>query len=79
MPRQEMMCTRCLTVAAPKKQVRGSFVMELAAWCLLLIPGIIYSFWRLTTKQLVCPACGSAELIPPSSPRATELLSARPR
>jgi len=57
------------------KRVRGSFFMELFLWIILIIPGLIYSLWRLTTVQQVCSSCGASELIPPDTPKARQLLS----
>jgi hypothetical protein len=68
-----MYCTRCGTVASPKRHTRGSFLIELVLWCCLIVPGLIYSLWRLTTRAWVCRACGSTEIIPPDSPRARQL------
>jgi hypothetical protein len=45
------------------------------------IPGLIYSIWRLTTRQKVCPSCGNAGMIPiatPGSQQLAERFAARP-
>jgi hypothetical protein len=42
--------------------------MELVCWLLLVLPGVFYSIWRLTTRSDVCPTCDSPELLPAQSP-----------
>lgn len=42
--------------------------MELVCWMLLVLPGVFYSIWRLTTRSDVCPTCDSPELLPAQSP-----------
>ena len=47
---------------------------EIVLWCLLILPGLIYSLWRVTTRSDVCRACGSSELVPATSPVGKKLL-----
>ena len=70
-----MLCRRCGTEAKPKTQVKGNVLTELVLWLFFLLPGLIYSIWRLTTKTKVCPACGSEELVPPDSPVGRQMSS----
>lgn len=65
-----MHCMNCGTDAKPKTQTKGHFALELVLWLLFIVPGLIYSVWRLTSKKGVCPVCGSANIIPPQSPAA---------
>lgn len=71
-----MFCTRCFNTGLPNLVTKGSFGIELVLWLFLLIPGIIYSIWRVTTRHWACPHCGSADLVPPDSPRAQQLSAA---
>ena len=72
---QEMVCVRCGTVGKPKKTTKGSFGMEVVLWLFLIIPGLVYSFWRMTTGKITaCRSCGSEELVPTTSPRGRELV-----
>ena len=57
-----------------KTKVQGSFALEIILWLFLLIPGLIYSVWRLTSKQKVCPKCGQPNMIPMDSPIARKML-----
>lgn len=60
---QQMVCERCATVAVPKTITKGAFLIELVLWCAFLVPGLVYSLWRLTTRYEGCPACGG-QMIP---------------
>lgn len=71
-------CTRCGTEGPPVRTTRGSLLVEVAAWCLFLIPGVIYSCWRLTTRTISCRACGSSTLVPPESPVARQMKASLP-
>jgi len=63
-----MVCTQCESVGKPKTRTKGSFFIEVVLWLAFIVPGIIYSLWRLTTKEKVCVACGAAALVPVGSP-----------
>jgi hypothetical protein len=67
-------CTRCGAVGIPRSLTKGSILIEIALWLVFLIPGIIYSLWRLSTRAPVCPQCCSPEIIPTTSPRAQSLM-----
>ena len=69
-----LVCTRCgTTTPRPKTFTKGSIIVELFLWLMFLLPGLLYSVWRLSTRYRGCPACGSPELIPADSPRARAL------
>jgi hypothetical protein len=63
-------CMTCGTDGEPKTETRGSIVIEIVLWLMFIVPGLIYSIWRLTTKRPVCRACGSATLVPYDAPAA---------
>lgn len=67
-------CPNCGTCAWPKKVARGSFLLEVVLWLCFLLPGFIYSMWRLTTKQKVCPSCRQPGMAPVNSPIGRELV-----
>lgn len=66
-------CTQCGYAGASKTATKGSFLIEVVLWLCFLIPGIIYSLWRLSSRHSVCPKCGGA-LIPTDSPKGKILL-----
>ena len=72
-----MYCPNCGHRGGPKRRVKGSFFIELILWLCFLVPGMIYSVWRLTTKEFVCPQCGSPNMIPADAPKAQEAAKAR--
>ena len=78
-------CKACHSIIIPKKRVKGSFAIELLLWIvsLALVPltlgislliGLSYSFWRIFNKDLVCPVCGSTEVVPIDTPVAREII-----
>lgn len=60
-------CATCGMIIRPQKTMGGNCLIEGILW-LLIIPGAIYSVWRLASKASVCPSCGSKELVQVNSP-----------
>lgn len=75
---QPMFCPTCGTVAPPRRFTRGSFGVEVLCWLLFLLPGLLYSLWRLSSRYDGCSACGAPGLIPLSSPRAQQAMGGQP-
>jgi hypothetical protein len=71
-----MVCTQCGHHGFTLAKVKGSTGIELILWLCFLIPGLIYSVWRLSSRRPVCTACGSSALVPPSSPVGQRMLGA---
>jgi ribosomal protein L37E len=69
----QSVCKNCGFKGYPIKKTEGSIAIELVLWLLCLIPGIIYSIWRLTTRKEVCPMCGQPGMIPANSPLAKSI------
>jgi hypothetical protein len=67
-------CKACGEVGPARKKTPGSIAIEIILWLFLIIPGLIYSFWRMTARRKVCRACGSTEVIPVTSPIARQAL-----
>ena len=63
-------CPECGLVGQGKSQVQGSLGLELALWLALLLPGLLYSVWRLRSGARVCASCHYAGLLPLDSPQA---------
>jgi len=61
-------CTTCGTTASPKNHTKGSIFIEIILWLAFIVPGLIYSIWRLTSKQQICPACMKPTMIPLNTP-----------
>jgi hypothetical protein len=74
-PGPSMACLTCEHVGPTATRARGSLGMEVALWLLLIVPGMIYSVWRVTGKRPVCQQCGSDALVPSQSPAGRRLLT----
>lgn len=61
-------CLTCGHEGRTGKVTRGSFLIEVILWLCFLIPGLIYSIWRLGTRHEACTNCGSVSVVPLSSP-----------
>jgi hypothetical protein len=70
-----LICPTCGTRTAGRMVTKGSILIELILWCCFIIPGLIYSIWRLTTKARVCHQCGTAALVPLNTPVGQKLAS----
>lgn len=69
----KLVCKDCGTVAAPKRKARGALAVEVILWLCFLLPGLIYSIWRLANKYDACPACSSEKLLPLGSPLGAQV------
>lgn len=70
---KQLICTLCGYTGSPKKKTKGNFLIEVILWLFFIIPGLIYSIWRLSNKQETCPKCGNASMIPSDSPQGQKL------
>jgi hypothetical protein len=66
----QVFCTRCYTVAVPRKITAGSTFIELFFWLLFILPGMLYHVWRHDNATYTCSSCGGRKFISPGSPRA---------
>ena len=70
-------CTQCGTVGTPKTITPGSILVEIFLWLCFIVPGLIYSVWRLSARRPTCRTCGAIRsLVPLHSPRGRELAAA---
>lgn len=58
-----MLCTACGVMDSPNMLVTGSDRLEVLLWGFLLVPGLLYCWWRHLHRRRVCPHCGSAALM----------------
>jgi hypothetical protein len=72
---KKFVCTQCGYVGVSKSKHKGGCGVEVLLWLFFIIPGIIYSIWRASSKQQVCPMCEGSTLIPTDSPRGKKILS----
>lgn len=71
---KKMICSSCGSVGKPVKDTKGSCLVELILWCLMILPGLIYTVWRLTTTKDVCKQCKQPTLVPLNSPIGKKML-----
>lgn len=71
-PQHGSICTTCGVLTNPVSHTKGSCLIEGILWLFFLIPGLIYSIWRITSREDVCPAC-KGKPIPINSPQGQEL------
>jgi 4-amino-4-deoxy-L-arabinose transferase-like glycosyltransferase len=72
---KKRLCIACFNQARPTTKTKGSLLIEVFLWLCFIIPGVIYSLWRSTSRYKVCPCCGAAGMIPLDSPQAKRILS----
>jgi len=70
-------CTACGCSGFAVFRQEGATWVEVLLWLTFIVPGIIYSIWRGSTRRWVCPMCGNSSMIPLDSPRAKAALEAK--
>lgn len=73
-PSEEMVCRQCESVGTPEKEMPGNLAFGCALFFFFVVPGILYSIWRLTNKTNVCQFCGSEDLVPKHSPAGERII-----
>jgi len=71
----ECICTHCHTRVTPEVHTPGSAGLELLAWIVFLVPGLLYSLWRRNARTLICPVCKAPNPIPLTAPAAQQLIA----
>ncbi len=72
---KKYICSQCGNVSSSQTAIKGSLGLEIVLWILFIIPGVIYSVWRSSSRYKVCPSCKSTSLVPIDSPVAKKMLS----
>lgn len=70
----DMVCTTCGHRGVTAIKTRGSMAIEVVLWLCFLVPGLLYSLWRLTTRHSACTSCGATVLVPPDSPAGRKVI-----
>jgi hypothetical protein len=68
----EHICTVCGTRGSDTV-TPGSMLTEIFLWLCFLVPGLIYSIWRISARHEACPKCRSRAIIPTDTPAGREL------
>lgn len=66
-------CGECGEMSVPVNHTPGNILIEIALWLFFLIPGLIYSIWRWTTRRLACRHCGG-KMFTLTSPKGRAML-----
>lgn len=69
-----ILCINCMSKGIPKSHTPGSIFIEIILWCCLIIPGLVYSIWRISSRHGICSTCGSRGIIPLESPLAKKMM-----
>lgn len=69
---KRMHCMTCGTEDAPARITQGNVAIEIVLWISFIIPGLIYSLWRMNSRHNACRACGARHLAPVKSPAAVK-------
>ncbi len=72
----KLICSYCGYKDKHEKYKRGSTKVEIILWLCLILPGLVYSIWRLVTKINVCPNCRTATMISTKTPHGQSLMGA---
>ncbi len=56
--KKEIKCPNCKYEGKSKTAIKGNFLIEIVLWLFFIIPGVIYSLWRSTSRHPICPSCG---------------------
>ena len=71
---QKQLCTNCGYQGKPKTITKGIIIVELGLWICFLLPGLIYSIWRLSSRYQGCPQCKAPNMVSLNSPIAQRML-----
>lgn len=71
---RDYICPNCGVIGQPKKITKGSFGMEVVLWLCFIVPGVLYSLWRLSSRHEGCRSCGQAGVIRTDTPRGQQLV-----
>ncbi|MFA7174107.1 MAG: hypothetical protein WC340_12000 [Kiritimatiellia bacterium] len=66
-------CSNCGSYTNGTSHTKGYFVLEIILWLCWVIPGLLYTMWRLTTRGKVCHLCKCDTLTPVNSPMGRKL------
>lgn len=72
---QKLICSACGHVGSSKTAVKGNILIEIVLWLFFIIPGLIYSIWRSSSRYKKCVVCGSTNLVPVDTPVGRKMLA----
>lgn len=72
-PREGYICQTCGIRGYPEMKSRGSWRITGVLLLFFIVPGVLYSIWRQTSRYPVCPWCKEPGMIPIDSPHGRQL------
>lgn len=57
-----VICPQCGSRVEPEMVRKGNLRLQIVLWFCFILPGLLYSMWRESTRKLVCPECQYGEL-----------------
>lgn len=60
---EEYICQDCGYMGRAALKLRGSAIVERLLWCLLIIPGPFYSYWRRQGGEVECAGCADGYIV----------------
>ena len=71
----QKVCTQCGEIRKPIVVTPGSILIEIILWLCFLIPGLIYSIWRMVSKKKnCCPDCRTPTMVSAQSRIGNKIL-----
>lgn len=64
-----LLCPSCGALGRVTMKRSGHGGLELVLWLCFIVPGVVYSLWRLLTPIVICAECGAHPLIKVGSPK----------
>ena len=60
---EEYICQDCGYMGRAAVKLRGSGIVEKLLWCILIIPGPLYSYWRRQGGEVECAGCADGYIV----------------
>lgn len=78
LPDVTIRCQHCGYVGPAEPSAPGKMWLEAVLWIAFLVPGVLYSLWRLFARRYLCPRCKArdGEVHVPAARKAAMLLRA---
>lgn len=67
---KKLLCRNCGYQGLAKTITKGSIFIEIILWICFIIPGLIYSIWRISSRYKACPKCKAPNMVSLDSPMA---------
>lgn len=71
---KKFICKACGHMGKPVRKTKGNLLIEIILWLCYIVPGLIYTIWRISTRYNACENCKTTELVPTDSPVGKKLV-----